>query len=77
MQRNRLTDQAIANIKAAQAAQLEQVKGGWKVSLSSSKAEKVLADRLDRPVVYGSKDAARRAIVRHNESIEFSIKPQL
>ncbi|MCK9189492.1 hypothetical protein [Acidithiobacillus sp.] len=77
MPRNRLTDQAIANIKAANAAQLQKATGGWNVHLSSSKGAMMLADKFGRPAVYSSKDAAKRAIARHNDSIELGIKPQL
>jgi hypothetical protein len=75
--RNRLTDQAIANIGAAKSAQLTKAPGGWNVTLSSKKATVVLADKNGRPVLYKSKGAATRAIGRHNASLEPSIAPQL
>mgnify|MGYP001110533704 FL=1 len=77
MPRNRLTDQAIANINAADSAQLQKATGGWNVHLSSSNGSVMLADKLGHPVIYSSKDAAKRALARHNDSIEVGIKPQL
>jgi hypothetical protein len=77
MHRNRLTDQAIANIRAANVAQLQKTSGGWQVHLSSSKGSVILSDKFDRPTIYESKDSAKRAIYRHNESIKLNIKPQI
>lgn len=78
MPRNRLTDQAIANIRAADSAHLKRVPGGgWNIDLSSSKGSAALVDKHDRPVVYPSKDSAKRALGRHNGEISISVKPQL
>lgn len=77
MSRNRLTDQAIANVKAADSAQLKKVTGGWNVDLASRNGGLTLADKYGHPVIYPSKDAAKRALARHNDAIEVSIKPQL
>lgn len=77
MHRNRLTDQAIANIRAADVAQLQKIAGGWQVHLSRSKGSVVLSDKFDRPTIYESKDSAKRAVYRHNDSIKISIKPQI
>jgi len=75
-QRNRLTDQAIADIKAATSAQLEKVSFGWQVVLEKGGARIALEDKTDRPVVYTSKDAAKRSLERHNEDINISLKPR-
>lgn len=75
--KNRLTDQAIANVKAATRAQLEEVASGWQVCLASEAASIRLADKHNRPVIYTSKDAAKRSLARHNEAIHISFKPQI
>ena len=77
MLRNRLTDQAIANIGAAGKAELEKINGGYHVQLSSRKGEITLADKMSRPVTYPSKEAAKKALLRHNKDISISIKPQI
>ena len=77
MPRNRLTDQAIANVMAADVAELQKAPGGWQVHLSSAKGSIALADKHQRPVTYSSKDAAKRALARHNPAIDVAIKPQI
>ena len=76
MSRNRLTDQTIANIKAAEQAQLVKVPLGWQVELSKETKSIPLADKVSRPVVYSSKEAARRALGRYNPALEISLKPE-
>ena len=77
MSRNRLTDQAITNVKAVNRAQLEKVSGGYRVHLIKEQTSILLNDRMDRPVVYPSKDSAKRALGRHNDEINISLKPQI
>ncbi len=77
MTRNRLTEQAIANIKAAKEAKLEKNPCGWQVKLASETASVPLADKANRPVVYPSKEAAKRALGRHNDAIEISVKAMI
>jgi trehalose-6-phosphatase len=78
MARNRLTEQAIANISAAKKAELERVNGVYHVQLSSSKGKEVkVIDKMSRPVAYSSKEAAKKALLRHNENITISLKPQI
>ena len=77
MTRNRLTDQAIANIGAANKANLERVPNGYHIELSSKKGSVKLTDKASRPVIYTSKEAAKKALQRHNEDINISLKPQI
>jgi hypothetical protein len=77
MNRNRLTEQAIANISAAKKAELERVHGGYHIQLSSKKGEITITDKMSRPVTYTSKEAAKKALLRHNEDINILLKPQI
>ncbi|WP_019868033.1 hypothetical protein [Methylovulum miyakonense] len=79
MSRNRLTEQAIANIKAADKAKLEKIPGsGYKVTLVKDKSSIELTDKTQqRPVIFSSKDNAKRSLIRHNENIDISLKPQI
>lgn len=75
--RNRLTDQAIADTKAAETAVLVKVKRGWQVQLCNGKKCVALDDKDGKPVVYSAKNAAKKALGRHNPEIEIEIKSQL
>jgi hypothetical protein len=77
MSRNRLTDQAIANVKAAENAELEKGFFGYQVHLRKGPTSVTLVDKTNRPVVYTSKDAAKRALGRHNCDLRISLKPQI
>ena len=77
MNRNRLTDQAIANINAANRAELERVPGGYHIQLSSKKGSVKLTDKICRPVTYTSNVTAKKALLRHNQGINISLKPEI
>ena len=77
MTRNRLTEQAIANISAAKKAELEKVNGGYHIQLTSKKGGVTITDKMSRPVTYTSKEAAKKALLRHNNDINISLKPQI
>lgn len=75
--RNRLTDLAIANVGAAEKALLVKVERGWQVELCNDNKCISLKDKEDDPVVYSAKNAATKALARHNPDIQIKVKPQL
>jgi hypothetical protein len=74
--RNRLTLQAIADLQSATDATLHRDRGGYRVEVANEHGKTFLLDRVNNPVVYSSRDAAKRAIERHNPSITPVMAPQ-
>lgn len=78
MDRIRLTEQAVVNIRAARTANLVKNKSGYIVQVSNKKGDSIFVlDKFDRPVIYGSKDAAKKAIKRHNPNADVFLKAQI
>ena len=77
MPRNRLTAQAIADVKAATTASLIRSKGGYRVDLCNGRNCVRMLDKISRAVVFPSQDAAKRTLQRHNEDIQISLKSRL
>lgn len=75
--RNRLTDQAVANVGAAHTALLVKIDGGWQVELCNDNKCINLDNKLGESVVYPAKGAATRTLTRHNARIKVKVKPQL
>lgn len=77
MTRNRLTEQSIADVRSATDASIVRSKGGYRVDLCKGQNCVRLLDKLGRSVVYSSKDAAKRALERHNPKISIALKSRL
>ncbi len=75
--RNRLTTQAIADVQKAETASLLPSRGGYKIELCKNSNCVRLLDKLNRSVVYTSQDSAKKALLRHNPSINISLKSRL
>lgn len=75
-ERNRLTLQAIADLQSATSATLHRDRGGYRVEVANEHGSTYLLDRVNNPVVYTSRDAAKRAIERHNPEIAPAMAPQ-
>ena len=76
MPRNRLTEQAIANIKDADYVELVKNNGVWNVHLCKEDECITLSNKLGHPVVYSSKENAKRSISGQNPDLTFKIKSQ-
>lgn len=76
-ERNRLTEQAIADIRIADEITLSKGKGGYRVNAHKGDNATRIYDKNGCSVIYKSKDAAKRAIKRHNETAEIRLKSTL
>ncbi len=76
MPRNRLPDQAIADIGAAKSAELEKTSGVWNVRLFKGKLYRsvMLEDKFGVPIIYRSKADAKRTLIRHNKKLSKNIR---
>ena len=68
--RVRITDESVANIKAATTADIVPCKGGYMVRMKNKYGAEMLKNGRGE-AVYKTKSAAKRVVHRHNAEVEF------
>ena len=75
--KKRMTAQSVVNVKAAQAAHLTPVDGGYIVTLVGKTDKTVTVKDGDGDLVYTSMASANKSIGSHNPDLNADLKPEI
>lgn len=75
--KKRMTAQSVVNVKAASAAHLTPVDGGYIVTLTGKTGKSVTVKDADGDLIYTSMANANKSISSHNPGLNADLEPEI